>query len=185
MLAGSFNLSQIVQSQAGLYFGLIPRWNIIMLLPGAIIFLVAMMAELNRLPFDLVECEQELVAGIHLEYSSMKFASFYIAEYVNMITASALFTALFLGGWLYPGYYNLKADNPVLATLIGFAAFAFKVFLMVWLIIQIRWTLPRFRFDQLMNLCWKRLLPMTLIWLFLVATGILILNPPVSIFAAS
>lgn len=177
MAAGSLNLNEVVNYQAGLYLGFIPRWNVIIMLPGAIIFFVAMLAELNRLPFDMVECEQELVAGVHLEYSSMKFAAFYMGEYMNMLTSSMVFICLFLGGWLYPGYYSLKADNPNMASLIGMLVFGLKLFLMVSFIIHIRWTLPRFRYDHLMNLCWKRLLPAALIWLFIIAAGLLLLNP--------
>lgn len=180
MAAGSLNLNEVVNYQAGLYLNFIPRWNVIIMLPGAVIFFIAMLAELNRLPFDMVECEQELVAGVHLEYSSMKFAAFYMGEYMNMLTSSMVFICLFLGGWLYPGYYDLKADNPNMASIIGMLVFGLKLFLMVSFIIHVRWTLPRFRYDQLMNICWKRLLPIILIWIFIVALGLLILNPEMS-----
>jgi len=184
MAAGSLNLSKVVEYQSGLYLGFLPRWNLLIMLPGAIIFFVAMLAELNRLPFDMVECEQELVAGVHLEYSSMKFAAFYMGEYMNMLTACMLFTCLFLGGWLYPGYHSLRADDPNLAAAIGIIVFGIKLCIMISFIIQLRWTLPRFRYDQLMNLCWKRLLPITLVWIFLVALGILLFKPAVSVIAA-
>jgi NADH-quinone oxidoreductase subunit H len=180
MAVGSLNLNDVVNYQAGLYLNFIPRWNIIIMLPGAVIFFVAMLAELNRLPFDMVECEQELVAGVHLEYSSMKFAAFYMGEYMNMLTSSMVFICLFLGGWLYPGYYDLKAKDPNMAAIIGMLVFGLKLFLMISFIIHVRWTLPRFRYDQLMNICWKRLLPAVLIWIFIVAAGLLILNPDVS-----
>ncbi len=180
MAAGSLDLSKVVNYQAGLYLGFLPRWNIFIMLPGAIIFFIAMLAELNRLPFDMVECEQELVSGVNIEYSSMKFAAYYMGEYMNMLTSCLIFICLFLGGWLYPGYYALKADNANLAALIGLLVFGFKLFLMITLIIQIRWTLPRFRYDQLMNLCWKRLLPISLVWLFIIAVGMLVFNPPLS-----
>lgn len=180
MAAGSLDLTKIVEYQAGLYGGLLPRWNILIMLPGAIIFLVAMLAELNRLPFDMVECEQELVAGVHLEYSSMKFAAYYMGEYLNMMTSSLLFICLFLGGWLYPGYYDLYAKNPVLAKLIGFGVVFVKLCFMITFFIHLRWTVPRFRYDHLMNLCWKRLLPITLVWIFIVAIAIILYNPSVS-----
>jgi NADH-quinone oxidoreductase subunit H len=184
MAAGSLNLTNVVEYQAGLYFGFLPRWNIFIMLPGAILFFIAMLAEVNRVPFDLVECEQELVGGIHVEYSSMKFAAYYMGEYMNMLTSSMIFTCMFLGGWLYPGYYSLKADNPNLAAIIGMLVFGVKLCLMISFFIQIRWTLPRFKYDQLMNLCWKRLLPITLIWLFIVAIGIIVFNPVVNVIAA-
>jgi NADH-quinone oxidoreductase subunit H len=179
MAAGSLNLKDVVDYQAGLYLGFIPRWNILIMLPGAVIFFIAMLAELNRLPFDMVECEQELVAGVHLEYSSMKFAAFYMGEYMNMLTSSMVFICLFLGGWLYPGYYAMRAKDPNLAAIISMIVFGLKLFIMISFIIHVRWTLPRFRYDQLMNMCWKRLLPAILIWIFIVAVGLLILNPNV------
>jgi NADH-quinone oxidoreductase subunit H len=180
MAAGSLNLKDVVDYQAGLYLNLIPRWNLIIMLPSAVIFFIAMLAELNRLPFDMVECEQELVAGVHLEYSSMKFAAFYMGEYMNMLTSSMVFICLFLGGWLYPGYYAMRAKDPNLAAIISMFVFGLKLFIMISFIIHIRWTLPRFRYDQLMNMCWKRLLPAILIWIFIVAVGLLILNPNVN-----
>jgi NADH-quinone oxidoreductase subunit H len=180
MAAGSLNLKDVVDYQAGLYLNFIPRWNLIIMLPGAVIFFIAMLAELNRLPFDMVECEQELVAGVHLEYSSMKFAAFYMGEYMNMLTSSMVFICLFLGGWLYPGYYAIKAKDPNLAAIISMFVFGLKLFIMISFIIHVRWTLPRFRYDQLMNMCWRRLLPAILIWIFIVAVGLLILNPNVN-----
>jgi NADH-quinone oxidoreductase subunit H len=180
MAAGSLNLKDVVNYQAGLYLDFIPRWNLIIMLPGAVIFFIAMLAELNRLPFDMVECEQELVAGVHLEYSSMKFAAFYMGEYMNMLTSSMVFICLFLGGWLYPGYHALRAKDPNLASIISIIVFGAKLFIMVSFIIHVRWTLPRFRYDQLMNLCWKRLLPAILIWIFIVAVGLLVLSPDVN-----
>ncbi len=175
LYAGSLSTSQIVAAQAhGAAFRLFgavlhyPSWFAILLLPSFVIYVITMVGETNRLPFDLPEGEGELVAGFHTEYSSLKFALFYLAEYVNMITVSALATTLFLGGWhaVWPISAWSGANSgwwPVLwflAKLIGF------LFFFIWL----RGSLPRIRYDQLMSLGWKILIPAGLAWTLLIAT---------------
>jgi len=155
MMTGSLRLQDIVVDQFGM-------WNIIRQPLAAIIFIVAAFAETNRLPFDLPEAEQELVGGYHTEYSSMKFASFFLAEYTNMITASALIVTLFFGGWHVPLLH--QANLPVLwEQIIQILGFVIKTGFFLFFFIWVRWTLPRFRYDQLMNLGWKALLPLGLL----------------------
>ena len=150
MLAGSLSLSDIVNHQAGYWFGFIPKWYIFIQPIGFFIFLTAGVAETNRAPFDFPEAEQELVAGYHTEYSSMSFAMFFLAEYVNMVTVSAVATDLFLGGWHGP--FPLPAGFE-------WIWFLAKVFVLLFFYIWMRWTLPRYRYDQLMEFGWKWLLP--------------------------
>jgi NADH-quinone oxidoreductase subunit H len=159
LMSGTLDLYSIVEQQSG-WYGL--RWNIIPQFLGFIIYLISAIAETNRVPFDLPEAETELVAGFHTEYSALKFALFFMAEYVNMFTVSMLATTLFLGGWNGPGV----AQFPVL----GIFYFFIKVFFFLFLYIWLRGTLPRFRFDQLMNFGWKFLLPLALLNIFLTAT---------------
>jgi NADH-quinone oxidoreductase subunit H len=154
LLVGSLSLVDIVRAQVGLswWFGVlpVPNWFLFSQPLGFVIYFTCALAETNRAPFDLPEAETELVAGFHSEYSSMKFAMFFMAEYANMITASAVATTLFLGGWLGP-----IGPSPVW--------FIGKVFLLLFLFIWFRATLPRFRYDQLMTFGWKRLLPLALL----------------------
>jgi NADH-quinone oxidoreductase subunit H len=156
ILAGSFSLRDIVNAQSGTWLGFIPKWFIF---KGQIIaffiYIIAAYAETNRIPFDLPEAETELVAGYHTEYSSMKFAMFFMAEYANMITVACLASVLFLGGWSGPvfGPAILRAILPVLY-------FAVRVVVFIFIYIWVRGTLPRFRYDQLMAFGWKFLLPL-------------------------
>jgi NADH-quinone oxidoreductase subunit H len=159
MLAGSLSLGQIVDQQAGHWFGFIPRWYIFLQPIGFLIFLTAGVAETNRAPFDFPEAEQELVAGYHTEYSSMSFALFFLAEYVNMVTVSAVATDLFLGGW----------HGPFLPEWLGWIWFLIKLFAILFFYIWMRWTLPRYRYDQLMEFGWKYLLPAAVINLLVTA----------------
>ncbi|HVG30519.1 MAG TPA: NADH-quinone oxidoreductase subunit NuoH [Pyrinomonadaceae bacterium] len=159
LMSGSLDLYQIVEQQSG-WGGM--RWNIIYQPLGFVVYLISAIAETNRVPFDLPEAETELVAGFHTEYSALKFALFFMAEYVNMLTVSVLATTLFLGGWNGPGV----AQFPLL----GVAYFLAKVFFFLFLYIWIRGTLPRFRFDQLMNFGWKFLLPAAILNIVLTAT---------------
>jgi NADH-quinone oxidoreductase subunit H len=167
LLAGNVTLSQVViEQQQGL-------WNIVSLLVAFFLFLISALAETNRVPFDLPEAEGELIAGYHTEYSSMKFSMFYIAEYSNMLTASALMATLFFGGWDIP-FTHWDATRglawwQVLATL---AAFCAKTSFFVLLYMWIRWTMPRFRYDQLMALGWKIMLPISLVYLTIIAAAI-------------
>ena len=168
LLAGNVTLSQVVAQQQ-----LSRTWNIVPLFIGFVIFLVSALAETNRVPFDLPEAEGELIAGYHTEYSSMKFSMFYIAEYSNMLTASALMATLYFGGWDVPFVTWNTAQGlawwQVLVTLVAFCAkTSFFIFLYMW----IRWTLPRFRYDQLMSLGWKVMLPIALIYLTLLGGAI-------------
>jgi NADH-quinone oxidoreductase subunit H len=162
MMTGSLSLVDIVEAQAGSWYGILPKWHLFPQFLGFAIFLVSSIAELNRAPFDLPEAETELVAGFHTEYSSMKFAMFFLAEYANMIAASALATTLFLGGW----------QGPILPPVMWFLL---KVFGFLFLFIWLRATLPRFRFDQLMGFGWKVLLPLALANVMLTAAAILVL----------
>ncbi len=159
LLSGTLDLFNIVEQQGG-FFGL--NWNIIYQPLGFLIYLISAIAETNRVPFDLPEAETELVAGFHTEYSALKFALFFMAEYVNMFTVSMLATTLFLGGWQGPGV----AQFPIL----GVFYFLAKVFFFLFLYIWLRGTLPRFRFDQLMNFGWKFLLPLAIINIIITAT---------------
>ncbi len=160
MASSSLRLDAVVMHQAGTWLGFIPRWNVLVQPIGAITFLVAAFAETNRLPFDLPEAEAELVAGYHTEYSAMKFAAFFMAEYVNMVISSALIVLLFFGGWTLPGF---AAPHGWLGALASVAIFAVKVAFFLWFFVWVRWTLPRFRFDQLMGLGWKVMIPLAVL----------------------
>lgn len=162
IMASSLNLETIIQEQASVpgIMGLF-QWNIWTQPLAALIFLTAALAEANRLPFDLPECEQELVGGYHTEYSAMKFAMFFLAEYTHVITVSFLTAILFMGGWHFP--LIAEADShSTFSWLMKFGVLYFKFLLVVIVIMLIRWTIPRFRFDQLMGLTWKVLIPLTL-----------------------
>jgi NADH-quinone oxidoreductase subunit H len=143
-------------------------WNILRAPLAFILFLTSSFAETNRQPFDLPEAEPELVGGYHTEYSSMKFALFFLAEYANMITASAVMSVLFLGGWHVPFIGNLGLD-PTLMTILGIVAFLVKILGFIFFFMWVRWSIPRFRYDQLMNLGWKVLLPLGLVNIVLTA----------------
>jgi NADH-quinone oxidoreductase subunit H len=147
-------------------------WNAFLQPVGFITFFIASFAETNRLPFDLPEAEPELVGGFHTEYSGMKFGMFFLAEYINMITASAIITTLFLGGWHLPFAEGLGL-SPFVMALVQIGTFLTKVVCVILFFIVIRWTIPRFRYDQLMNLGWKWMLPLTIA--NLVVTGLLVL----------
>jgi NADH-quinone oxidoreductase subunit H len=159
LISGTLDIYSIVEQQSG-WFGM--HWNIIYQPLGFIIYLISAIAETNRVPFDLPEAETELVAGFHTEYSSIKFLLFFNAEYINMITVSMLATTLFLGGWNGPGV----AQFPLFGVVYFFAKLLFFLFLYIWL----RGTLPRFRFDQLMNFGWKFLMPAAIFNIILTAT---------------
>jgi len=155
MIAGTLQLNKIVESQAhGMWY----FWRTPI---SFITFVIASFAETNRLPFDLPEAEPELVGGYHTEYSGMKFGLFFLAEYANMITASAVITTLYLGGWQLPFVGHL-GFSVLIVSLLQVAAFGFKVGLVLLFFILVRWTIPRFRYDQLMNIGWKVMLPLSL-----------------------
>ena len=163
LLSGSLKLNDIVADQQGYLFS----WNVFKQPLAFIIFLIAVYAETNRLPFDLSEAEQELVGGYHTEYSSMKFAMFFMAEYANMITAAALTVTLFFGGWDVPliNETSLGIWGTVLSVLSFILKMGFFLFLFIW----VRWTFPRFRYDQLMKIGWKVMLPIALLNIFVTA----------------
>ncbi|MCY4403921.1 MAG: NADH-quinone oxidoreductase subunit NuoH [Candidatus Poribacteria bacterium] len=156
MLSSSLSLRTIAIEQGSYPW----KWNFLIHFPAFLAFTTAMFAETNRLPFDLAEAEQELVAGYHTEYSSMKFAIFFMAEYMNMIVGSAVVVTLFLGGWHFFGLESI--GGPFWSGIISFAIFFIKTGVFLFIFIWVRWTLPRFRYDQLMNFGWKFLLPVTL-----------------------
>jgi NADH-quinone oxidoreductase subunit H len=171
LLAGNVSLNQIVQHQASV--GPL-SWHAATATIAWLIFLIAAFAETNRLPFDLPEAESELIAGYHSEYSAMKFSMFFIAEYANMVTASALMATLFFGGWDIPFtlWDNVSPHTGIktlLTTLLFFGKILFFVFFYMW----IRWTLPRFRYDQLMSLGWKILLPTALAYIVIIAGAVI------------
>jgi NADH-quinone oxidoreductase subunit H len=163
LVANSLSLTDIVNTQAGAWFGLIPRWLVFVQPVTFLIFLTAGVAETNRAPFDFPEAEQELVAGYHTEYSSMSFAMFFLAEYINMVTVSAVATDLFLGGW----------HGPLLPASLGWIWFLLKVGAILFFYVWMRWTLPRYRYDQLMRFGWKVLLPAAVVNLLVTAAGVL------------
>ncbi|HYM21395.1 MAG TPA: NADH-quinone oxidoreductase subunit NuoH [Candidatus Kapabacteria bacterium] len=162
MVTGTLDLTGIVNSQ--IHGG----WNILRAPLGFLLFLISSFAETNRQPFDLPEAEPELVGGYHTEYSSMKFALFFLSEYANMITASAVMSVLFLGGWHVP-FIDLSSLSPTVAGLIGIGAMMVKIFAFIFFFMWVRWSIPRFRYDQLMNLGWKVLLPLGIINVVLTA----------------
>jgi len=163
----SLRLDAVVLYQQGTWLGFLPRWNMFPQFIGFLVFMVAAFAETNRLPFDLPESESELVAGYHTEYSSMKFALFFMGEYMSMTTLSALAATLFLGGWHLPGLSFTW--GWALNALVGFAVLAAKTSVILLFFVWVRWTYPRFRFDQLLRLGWKVLLPLALFNFVLVA----------------
>jgi NADH-quinone oxidoreductase subunit H len=162
LYAGSMSTSQIVDAQERLWFGII-------LIPSFVIYVISMVGETNRAPFDLAEAEGELVGGFHTEYSSLKFALFFLAEYVNMVTVSALAVTLFLGGWRAPWPLSAVNDNMFNHGYWPFLWFIGKVMIFIFIFIWLRGTLPRLRYDQFMAFGWKRLIPISLVWIVAVA----------------
>lgn len=167
MVFGTFSLKEMVFQQEGTFLGVLPNWGIFYQPIGFLIFLIASFAETNRLPFDLPETEAELVAGFHTEYGSMKFATFFMAEYMNLATMSGLMTVLYFGGWHLPWISDSQLLEWVgsrnLLCVIQIITYVVKVSVFLLLYVLIRWTLPRFRFDQLLELSWKNLIPLGLI----------------------
>jgi NADH-quinone oxidoreductase subunit H len=163
LIGNSLSLSDLVNRQAGTWLGVLPRWFIFVQPLGFVIYMLAGIAETNRAPFDFPEAEQELVAGYHTEYSSMSFAMFFLAEYINMVTVSAVATDLYLGGW----------HGPWLPESLGWIWFLLKVSAILFFYVWMRWTLPRYRYDQLMAFGWKILLPLSVINLLVTAAGVL------------
>ena len=176
MLAGSLSLREVVDSQAGTWFGFFSQWYIWLQPLGFVIYVIAGVAETNRAPFDFPEAEQELVAGYNTEYSSVRFALFPQAEYINMVTMSAVATDLYLGGWhgLLPIYTPL--DPLIEHYRLGWLVFIAKVAGFLFFYIWMRWTVPRYRYDQLMQFGWKWLFPASVLNLIVTAALVLYLN---------
>jgi NADH-quinone oxidoreductase subunit H len=191
MVYSSVHLGDIARGQGEIFHPLaftqvpllaalaLPKWGIFVQPLGFIIFLTSTYAETNRLPFDLPEGESEIVAGYHLEYGSMKFATFFMAEYLNMTTAAALTATLYLGGWQVPGMQTILTAIGLdgmarewVRVLLEVTSFSIKTGFFMWLFVWVRWTLPRFRYDQLMDLGWKVMLPLSLANIFI--TGLVI-----------
>jgi NADH-quinone oxidoreductase subunit H len=184
VMYGTLDLSDLVEMQAhswghltiaGHTFGLLPAWNIFCQPVAFVMFLVCIFAEANRAPFDIAEAEQELVGGYHTEYSSMRLALLLLSEYAGMITTSAICVTLFFGGWDFPGLRgHLDPSNPsltdsLLIAIIRTAVFYGKTLIIIGVFMWVRWSLPRFRFDQIMNLAWRGLIPISLVQLMLTA----------------
>jgi NADH-quinone oxidoreductase subunit H len=165
----------VVYAQTDYLLPFLPAWNCFVQPIGFITFVVAAFAETNRLPFDLPEAEPELVGGYHTEYTGLKFGMFFLAEYANMIVASAVITTLYLGGWHIP-FLDLLELSPFLFGLLSIFGFVLKTTLVLLFMIGIRWTIPRFRYDQLMNLGWKVMFPLALLNLFITGLILLILK---------
>lgn len=168
MTYGTFSLREMAVFQEGTIFGFLPNWGFFYQPLGFLVFFISAFAETNRLPFDLAESEAELVAGFHTEYGSMKFATFFMAEYMNMATISGVVATLYFGGWHLPWI----ADSTVLAwvggnqnwlALVQFLTFLAKIAFFLCVFVWVRWTLPRFRFDQLLKLAWGSLIPLALV----------------------
>jgi len=182
MVFRDVRLSEIVRGQGELLFGVLPRWGVFVQPLGFVLFMTALYAEANRTPFDLPEGESELVAGYHTEYGSFKFSMFMMAEYIHMVVGSAVLATLFFGGWqvpwlgdggfAFPG--GVKVALPAAAVLaLRIGAFVAKVLFFAWVFVWVRWTIPRFRYDQVMRLGWKVMLPLALANIF--ATGLVLL----------
>ncbi len=171
MMNGSLSLTDIVDQQKGL------NWNIWYQPLGFIIFLICAFAECNRTPFDLPECETELVGGYHTEYSSMKLGLYLFAEYINMFISGAVISCLYFGGYNFPGLEYLSSVlNPNLVAVISFGALFTKALFFVFFFMWIRWTIPRFRYDQLMKLGWQILLPLSIVNVLLTGAGLTIFS---------
>jgi NADH-quinone oxidoreductase subunit H len=163
MMSGSLGLNDIVKAQHGM------NWNIFYQPVCFIVFFICALAETNRAPFDLPECESELIGGYHTEYSSMKLGLFLFAEYVGMFVSSAVIAILFFGGYNFPGMDSFSGNMLAILSVVAFFS---KIFILIFIFMWIRWTIPRFRFDQLMHLGWKVLIPLSIINMLL--TGIVI-----------
>jgi NADH-quinone oxidoreductase subunit H len=166
MLAGSFQVADIVNDQGARFSGWFFGWNVFVQFPAFLVYFIAATAEVARIPFDLPEGEAELVAGFHTEYSSMRFALIQMAEYINMITVSVLCANLFLGGW-HSGIPGVPSEG-----LLGFVWWGAKVAVLLFVFIWLRGTLPRFRYDQLMHFGWKVLIPVAAVWILVTAAAV-------------
>ena len=172
IMTGTLSLRDITVLQAGGLGGTWNFWNVVYQPVGFVIFLICAFAECNRTPFDLPECETELVGGYHTEYSSMKLGFYLFAEYINMFISAAVISTLYFGGYNFPFMNNLGLDHNTI-TVLGTLALFIKIFFFIFFFMWIRWTVPRFRYDQLMNLGWKILLPLAVINIFV--TGLVLI----------
>jgi NADH-quinone oxidoreductase subunit H len=168
LYAGSMSTSQIVAAQSQTWFLGIPSWYVVPLFFSFVVYVITMVGETNRLPFDLAEGEGELGGGFHTEYSSMKFAMFFLGEYINMFTVAALATTLFLGGFHAPWPLNLIGDGMLSEGWWGLLWFTLKMWFFLWIFVWLRGSLPRVRYDQFMKLGWKLLIPLSLVWVIAV-----------------
>ncbi|HQQ96559.1 MAG TPA: NADH-quinone oxidoreductase subunit NuoH [Cyclobacteriaceae bacterium] len=175
MITGTLSLRDITALQAGGQNGAWNFWYVVYQPVGFLIFIICAFAECNRTPFDLPECETELVGGYHTEYSSMKLGFYLFAEYINMFVSSAVISTLYFGGFNFPFMHDLGLSHNAI-TLIGTAALFGKIVFFIFFFMWVRWTLPRFRYDQLMNLGWKILLPLALVNIFLTAGGLVLVR---------
>lgn len=186
MVFGSVKLSSITAAQGNLLFGILPKWGIFVQPLGFLLFLVAIYAESNRTPFDLPEGESELVAGFHTEYGSFKFSMFMMGEYFHMVVGAFVVATLFFGGWQVPYLADAGFRFPggvavavpgALVFLLRIAALFVKVAFFAWLFVWVRWTIPRFRYDQVMRLGWKVMLPLALLNIFATGAVLLLVGP--------
>ena len=182
LVYGTVDLNEIVRGQAGYWFGFVPRWGVFVQPVGFLLYFTAAFAETKRMPFDLPEGESEIVAGYFTEYSGMKYAAFLFSEFCEMVLVAGLSATLFFGGWQLPVDVSRGIALPFVGVahlsefwvaLLQVIAFSLKVVVFLWLLMQIRWTLPRFRYDQVMNLCWKILLPLAILNIAVTAAAIL------------
>jgi NADH-quinone oxidoreductase subunit H len=172
---GTLRASEIVAAQSGVLFGFLPAWNLIPMIPAFVIFFVAIVAETQRPPFDLPEAEGELVAGFHTEYSAAKFAMFFLAEFMNVITVSAVVVTAFLGG---PSGPLFGLEGTIWGALLGIVYFVLKVLIFIFIFVWLRATMPRLRYDRLMDLGWKVMLPFALLWVMITAAVVLYRQDP-------
>jgi NADH-quinone oxidoreductase subunit H len=178
LMFGTLSLNEIVDKQAHYWAGFIPAWNVFTQPFVFLLFLVCIHAEANRAPFDMAEAEQELVGGYHTEYSSMRFALFFLAEYAGMITTSAICVALFFGGWHFPGLTGTidpaspAVTDSIWIVLLRSLVFLVKTMLIIFIFMWVRWSLPRFRYDQVMILAWRALIPIALAMMLATAVAV-------------
>lgn len=173
LMTGTLSLREISAQQAGGVGGDWNMWNVVYQPLGCLLFIVCAFAECNRAPFDLPECETELIGGYHTEYSSMKLGFYLFAEYINMFVSSAVISTLYFGGYNFPFMNELGLDHNTI-TIIGTAVLFAKIFFFIFFFMWVRWTLPRFRYDQLMNLGWKILLPLSIANLMITAVVLIL-----------
>ena len=181
LLYGTLDLQEMVRAQAGLFLGFLPAWGVFYQPIAFVILLVAGIAESKRVPFDLPECESELIAGYYTEYSGGKQAAFMLSDFAEIVMVSGLVTTLFFGGWQIPYIGKEGSGSPIettglLLTAMQLGSFTIKVLFFCWLQILVRWTVPRFRYDQLMSLGWKMMMPLALINMFVTALVILLVE---------